>query len=34
MAGSGYVLYGWKLTGSLAIEAAFVEAGIDFSSFR
>lgn len=27
---SGYVLYGWKLTGSLAIEAAFAEAGIDF----
>jgi glutathione S-transferase len=30
MAHSGYVLYGWKLTGSLAIEAAFAEAGIDF----
>ena len=27
---SGYRLYGWKLTGSLAIEAAFAEAGAEF----
>ena len=27
---SGYRLYGWKLTGSLAIEAAFAEAGVGF----
>lgn len=26
---SGYVRYGWQLKGSLAIEAAFAEAGID-----
>jgi glutathione S-transferase len=30
MTATGYVLYGWKLTGSLAIEAAFAEAGIAF----
>jgi GST-like protein len=28
--GSRYRLYGWKLTGSLAIEAAFAEAGVAF----
>lgn len=27
---SGYVLYGWRLTGSLAVEAAFAEAGVNF----
>jgi|SRR5215472_3418039 len=27
---TGYRLYGWKLTGSLAIEAAFAEARVDY----